>query len=218
MFLRTGAAANAATKYAHRTPTRSTGTADSRHPVHECTLLMKRTRAFSLAACGEPPQVFNQRGFARSPCASGRKTCAAVLFTGEARELRNGEARSPHPCSAATADVVCVGTNMCVAAFLPPLECSSRREQPVAHCRLSAHLPVRLALVRAVSRTSHSVSHGVGHGVTHSVTHSVTHGVSHGFSTAVAADVRAGGAACVHHLCHDSHATPVTTCADRPPP
>lgn len=88
-----------------------------------------------------------------------------------------------------------------------PSNAHRAREQPVAHCRLSAHLPVRLALVRAVSRTSHSVSHGVGHGVTHSVTHSVSHGVSHGFSTAVAADVRAGGAACVHHLCHDSHAT-----------
>lgn len=105
------------------------------------------------------------------------ETCAAVLFIGEARELRNGEARFPCPCSAATADVVCDGTNMCVAAFLPPLECSSRREQPVAHCRLRVHLPVRLALVRAVSRTSHSVSHGVGHGVSRSVSHSVSHGV-----------------------------------------
>ena len=102
-------------------------------------------------------------------------------------------------------------------SFLPS-NAHRAREQPVAHCRLSAHLPVRLALVRAVSHTSHSVSHGVGHGVGHSVSHGVSHGVSRGVSTAVAADVRAGGAACVHHLCHDSHATPVTTCADRPPP
>ena len=171
------------------------------HPFQEKSKSVQPCRLRRAAASLQPARLCSFTVRQRA------ETCAAVLFTGEARELRNGEARSPHPCSAATADVVCVGTNMCVAAFLPPLECSSRREQPVAHCRLSAHLPVRLALVRAVSRTSHSVSHGVGHGVTHSVTHSVSHGVSHGFSTAVAADVRAGGAACVHHLCHDSHAT-----------
>ena len=45
-------------------------------------------------------------------------------------------------------------------SFLPS-NAHRAREQPVAHCRLSAHLPVRLALVRAVSHTSHSVCHGV---------------------------------------------------------
>ena len=117
------------------------------HPSHECTLFMKTDgcrwfilkqttlakegTAFILAAAASLCKSSTERGFGSFTVRQRAETCAAVLFTGEARELRNGEARSPRPCSAATADAVRVGTNMCVAAFFPPLECSSR---PGATC------------------------------------------------------------------------------------
>ena len=141
--------------------------------------LAKEKRPFSLAACGQQLQVFNRARLwlvHRAP-AGGKP---ALRCSSPARHASSGMARRGLLALARLlllTPSVSAQTCALLRSHLPS-NAHRAREQPVAHCRLSAHLPVRLALVRAVSRTSHSVSHGVGHGVTHSVTHSVSHALA----------------------------------------